>query len=341
MAENIESNLTSLFSGLGFEENTEELCDFTLAEQNAALECQGVQPSAASDFVPVLGKSVVYIVACVIVNDQNQVLMMQEAKKSCSGKWYLPAGRMENNESIVDAAVREVLEETGLHIQITTMLAVECAAGSWYRFVLTGSVVGGELKKPNQADEESLQAMWVTSLDEVELRSNDILQIVELGKSYHMNKKSPGAWHSNILPVRRAHSKNFLRIMAVIKKRSTNKVHVLLSEKNAHHLPNVEIHPGRSIHSTLRKFLIELFGADLPQHRPHGILSVEHSPASSTGVSSSDGICITVLVPFRPALEEVTFLGKCVWQELSSELGNNLTTMLASKHSTVALHVVR
>ena len=27
--------------------------------------------------------------------------MVQEAKASCRGKWYLPAGRMERNESIV------------------------------------------------------------------------------------------------------------------------------------------------------------------------------------------------------------------------------------------------
>jgi 8-oxo-dGDP phosphatase len=35
--------------------------------------------------------------------------MVQEAKASCRGKWYLPAGRMERNESIVDAVKREVV----------------------------------------------------------------------------------------------------------------------------------------------------------------------------------------------------------------------------------------
>lgn len=36
----------------------------------------------------------------VIINDSNEVLMMQEAKSSCAGQWYLPAGRVEPNESI-------------------------------------------------------------------------------------------------------------------------------------------------------------------------------------------------------------------------------------------------
>ena len=35
--------------------------------------------------------------------------------------------------------------------------AVESAGGSWYRFVVTGSIVGGRLKTPADADAESLQ----------------------------------------------------------------------------------------------------------------------------------------------------------------------------------------
>ena len=62
-----------------------------------------------------------------LINDQGEVLMMQEAKSTCAGQWYLPAGRMEPGEDIAEAAQREVLEETGLHFQITTLLMVESA----------------------------------------------------------------------------------------------------------------------------------------------------------------------------------------------------------------------
>ncbi len=51
----------------------------------------------------------------------------QEAKSSCAGQWYLPAGRMEPGEDIAEAAQREVLEETGLHFQLSTLLMVEAA----------------------------------------------------------------------------------------------------------------------------------------------------------------------------------------------------------------------
>lgn len=337
MAENIEHNLIQLLSGTHFDEPTSELCDFTLEEQNAAAEAQGVQPSASSNFVPILGKTVTYIVACVLINEHDEVLMMQEAKETCAGTWYLPAGRMEKDEHIVDAAVREVFEETGLNIEVKSLLAVECAGGSWFRFVLTGNVLNGELKTPARADKESLQAKWISNMNELSLRSKDILPLIDLGKQFKHRKDTNLVWHSNILPAQKSHTKNYLRLVAVIKKRCTNRAHVLVSEKNSYHFPTVEVHPQRSIHATLRKFLIELFGAELPQHRPQGILSVEHFPSNG----QNDGICLTVLVAFRPALEDVSLLGKCIWQELSKEIDERLITVVSGKNSTLPLHVVR
>lgn len=54
-----------------------------------------------TDFVPMLGQSVCYVVMAVILNEKNEVLVMQEAKSSCVGKWYLPAGKVEPNESLM------------------------------------------------------------------------------------------------------------------------------------------------------------------------------------------------------------------------------------------------
>jgi 8-oxo-dGTP pyrophosphatase MutT (NUDIX family) len=34
------------------------------------------------------------IVAVIIFDDQDRLLMTQEAKESCYGKWYIPAGRV-------------------------------------------------------------------------------------------------------------------------------------------------------------------------------------------------------------------------------------------------------
>lgn len=336
----MESNLIRVLDGQYLDELTSELCDFTLEEQNAVSEAQGISPSSPSDFVPILSSSVTYIVACIIVNEQNEVLMMQEAKKSCAGKWYLPAGRMEKGETIVQAAEREVLEETGMEVKITTLLAVESAGGSWVRFVLTGKIIGGELKTPARADKESLQAKWIDDLNSLSLRATDIMTIVDIARAHRRRNPIDPAWHRDVLPSQKAHHKSYLRLVIAIRKKATNRVNILLSEKTAYHFPTVEIHPGRNIHSTLRKFMIELFGAELPAHRPHGILSIEHK-ASASESSPTDGICITLLIVFKATLEEVSLIGKCAWYEISKELSDRLTLMVASKNSTFPLHVVR
>lgn len=333
MSRQVDTSLARLVDGLGLEGDEHDFCDFTIADQNSVAESQGITPTTSSNFKPVLGGNVTYVVACVIINDSNEVLMMQEAKESCAGKWYLPAGRMEKGETIVQAAVREVLEETGLICEPKTLLVVETAGGMWYRFVLTGEVVGGELKTPAKADKESLQAKWISNLEEITLRSNDIVHLIEKTKMYKQ-RKTNSTWHKEIIPAPVPHVKDLLRLIVVIKKRSTNKLHVLLSEKTAIHFPTCEINPAKSVHSTLRRFMVEMFGADVSQHRPLGLMNVEADPAD-------DGCCLTLLVAFRAPLEEVPLIGKCAWQEVSSDIENKLLSMITTKHSTMELNVVR
>uniref|UniRef100_T1H691 Nudix hydrolase domain-containing protein n=1 Tax=Megaselia scalaris TaxID=36166 RepID=T1H691_MEGSC len=326
----IEDKLNRVFRIQDLDDITSEVCDFSLEEQNAATEAQGIQPSTSSDYVPVIGKSVTYVVVCVLINDQNEVLMMQESKPSCAGKWYLPAGRMESGEHICEAAAREVLEETGIETEMTTLLGIEAAGGSWFRFILTGKVLGGTLKTPDQADRESMQAKWIGDLNELTLRANDIINVIEIARSYKNKGENP--WHADILPIRFSHHKSFLRVVAVARKRTSNSLNMLVSEKNVHHLPTVEIHPGRSVYSTLRKFMVELFGAELPQHRPHGVLTLEHNPSAPP--HTTDGICVTLLVAFRPPVEECNIIGKCIWHELKKALESKLVNILSNKNLT-------
>lgn len=332
----MESNLIRILDGEHVDELTSELCDFTITEQNAVVESQGITPRTAN-YVPILGSTVCYIVACVVINDDDEILMMQEAKESCMGKWYLPAGRLEKGEDLIDGAKREVFEETGMNVDITTLLAVEAAGGHWFRFIFVGNAISGTLK--DYPDTESLQAKFIKNLDDISLRSRDILSIIDLARK-HRNKKSDEIWHRDILPAIKPHDRGYLRLIILCKKKSTSRVHVLLSEKNAYHFPTAEIHPDRNIHSTLRKFMMEIFGADLPPHRPHGILSVEYSPVGSNA-NATDGICLTILVPIRSNLEDVGLIAKCTWQELSKEVGNRLITTVVSKNGVIGFNVVR
>uniref|UniRef100_A0A1B6CVH3 Nudix hydrolase domain-containing protein n=1 Tax=Clastoptera arizonana TaxID=38151 RepID=A0A1B6CVH3_9HEMI len=329
----VENNLGKLIEGLCLPCN-DELCDFTLADQNEATVAKGVTPSTPSDYVPIAKNTVTYIVMAVLFNDDNEVLMMQEAKSSCAGQWYLPAGRIEPGENIEEAVIREVLEETGLHMEPTSLVMVECASKAWFRFILTGHIIGGTLKTPAHADSESLQAKWVADPSQMSLRATDIIPIIERGLSFHIAKEPQ---HAYSLPVLQPHKKLLLRLVVCIRQKCTNRVHILVSEKTEVHLPMCEINHNHNLHSTLRKFMIEIFGADLPPHRPHGVLTVEHCGKPE---ASNDGMCLTVLVAFKVPLEEVFPIDKYTWLMVNKDLGDRLLQRLP-KNMSIPLHVIR
>lgn len=58
-------------------------------------------------------------VAAVIRDDAGRILLQE---KSSGEGWSLPAGGIEPGETPVEAICREVLEETGLHVESTRLL---------------------------------------------------------------------------------------------------------------------------------------------------------------------------------------------------------------------------
>lgn len=52
---------------------------------------------------------------------ENRILLCRRAIEPRHGKWTLPAGFMENNESVAAAALRETVEESGAHIELGEM----------------------------------------------------------------------------------------------------------------------------------------------------------------------------------------------------------------------------
>ncbi len=62
---------------------------------------------------------IIPIVAAIIEDDQKRILMVRESNPSYFGVWNQPAGHVDPQESIEDALLREVREETGyLHVRI-------------------------------------------------------------------------------------------------------------------------------------------------------------------------------------------------------------------------------
>ena len=60
----------------------------------------------------------------VVVWKDETVLLIQRGKPPSAGAWSLPGGRQELGETTREAGVREVLEETGLEIEIKDLIDV-------------------------------------------------------------------------------------------------------------------------------------------------------------------------------------------------------------------------
>ncbi len=63
------------------------------------------------------------VVAGIIVNQKCEVLIVQRNpnEKNYANKWELPSGKVDPGETIKQAFEREVLEETGLKVKLSSI----------------------------------------------------------------------------------------------------------------------------------------------------------------------------------------------------------------------------
>ena len=169
----------------------------SLLNPGEQLHVINAKPVAKSNFKPVCKKSVAYIVSIILLNDKNEICLIEEAKQSCRGRWYLPAGRVEAGENLAEGAKREAKEETGYEIEPLALCCIEIdELALWFRFTFLAKIVGGSLKTHDQADSESLSAKWFnlelfrTKSFMASLRSLDFIKIVEIAVQYYEKSRT-------------------------------------------------------------------------------------------------------------------------------------------------------
>ena len=107
------------------------------------------------DAIPTVGAG------AVVQDADGRLLVVQRGKAPARGRWSLPGGRVEPGERAADAAAREVAEETGLRVEVTSFVGFSEAIGGDHHIVILdflAAVTGGQLVAGDDAD----AAAWVT-----------------------------------------------------------------------------------------------------------------------------------------------------------------------------------
>lgn len=124
------------------------------------------------------------VTVAAIVNNGDQFLLVKE-KSSGRIVYNQPAGHLEDNESLIDAVKREMLEETGTNFTPTALIGIyrwqqQSKQRTYLRFLFTGDISNNQLKPQ---DGDILEALWLSKSEiesiRNELRSPQVLRGID------------------------------------------------------------------------------------------------------------------------------------------------------------------
>jgi mutator protein MutT len=104
-----------------------------------------------------------------IAVEEGKLLLIRRGHGPAAGEWSIPGGRVEAGETLAEAVVRELMEETGVEGVCDRMVGWVERIGVDRHFVIldfTVTVLCGPDEADPQAGGDAAEAAWV-SLDEV------------------------------------------------------------------------------------------------------------------------------------------------------------------------------
>jgi 8-oxo-dGTP pyrophosphatase MutT (NUDIX family) len=137
--------------------------------------------------------SLVPSVNVVVTNDDGRILLI---KRSDNDNWAIPGGAIDLGESMVQAAVRETLEETGVTCEVTGLVGIYTdprhvilytsngEVRQEFSIVLTARYVSGQPTTSNESD----QVRWV---DADTMRDYTMDRSMRLRIDDYINRSTP------------------------------------------------------------------------------------------------------------------------------------------------------
>ena len=93
-------------------------------------------------------------------DDHDRLVLVRRAIEPGYGLWVFPGGYVDRGEQILDAALREAREESGLEIRIDRLINVYSYAGTVPIIIVYAATA---LSRELCTDDECLEARWFTA----------------------------------------------------------------------------------------------------------------------------------------------------------------------------------
>ena len=115
-----------------------------------------------------------------LVTDGDKILLQDRVKEDWTG-YTLPGGHIEPGESVVDAVVREMQEETGLIVMKPKLVGIKqfpIEGGRYIVFLFKADEYTGTLTSSEEGRMEWVERKWLSEINTVDDLC-DLLEVME------------------------------------------------------------------------------------------------------------------------------------------------------------------
>ena len=108
-----------------------------------------------------------------IAVEDDRILLIRRGRGPAQGTWSVPGGRVERGETLAEAVVRELAEETGLQGMCDELIGWVEHIGDDFHFVIFDFRVTVVDDRPPTGGDDAAEAAWVALAEVVDLHLAD------------------------------------------------------------------------------------------------------------------------------------------------------------------------